>query len=314
MRVQGRLRRAFAVIVAGAGLVAAGCVHGGHHGQPVILPPPPGTVPSELSKQMLPEYVIEPPDVLRITAIIRTPLYEDEAAAEDKKVPKRDPVTKKIIYGVAQDKLRFTPLYAVNDVYTVRPDGTVYLGVYGSLPVAGLTVSAAAESVRAALAQRVAPEAGGTEPDAFAIVLDVVQYQSKRIYVFLDGGGQGEQIIPLPVTGSETVLDALATVGGLPPVASKRNVWVARRTPHAGQPEQILPVDYVGISQHGITTTNYQLMPGDRVYVKAQRLVTIDNTLARVLAPIDKIFGVTLLGTSTVNQINGRGNGFGGGF
>ena len=103
----------------------------------------------------------------------------------------------------------------------------------------------------------------------------------------------------------------MSNVFGLPDVASKRNIWVARRTPHPGQPWQILPVHSVGLSQHGITTTNYQIMPGDRIYVKAQKLVTIDRTLARIFAPIERMFGITLLGTSTINQISGRGQGFG---
>jgi polysaccharide export outer membrane protein len=106
------------------------------------------------------------------------------------------------------------------------------------------------------------------------------------------------------------VFDAIANIGGLPVVASKRNIWVARRTPCAGHPEQILPVDWVGITQHGITQTNYQLMPGDRVYVKAQKLVTLDTTIARVISPVERLFGITLLGTTTYNQIAGRGTGF----
>jgi polysaccharide biosynthesis/export protein len=90
-------------------------------------------------------------------------------------------------------------------------------------------------------------------------------------------------------------------------VASKRNIWVARRTPHGGQPWQILPVDWIGITQHGITATNYQVFPGDRIYVKAQKLVAIDRTLARIIAPIERLAGITLLGTNVYNQISGRG-------
>ena len=41
-------------------------------------------------------------------------------------------------------------------------------------------------------------------------------------------------------------------------------------------------------------------------------LVTLDTKLARLFSPIERIFGVTLLGTSSVNQIAGRGNGFNG--
>ena len=283
---------------------AGGCVHAQRH-QAAFVPPAPGTVPSELSKVMLPEYVIEPPDVLRIQAIIRLPV-KDEKTGQDAV----DEKTGKKIYSDKADDLRSTPIYNVSDNYTVRPDGTVYLGTYGSIPVAGLTVTQAAQAVRERLASQVRAESSGTDPRSLAVILDVTNYLSKRIYVIFDGGGQGEQVIPIPVTGSDTVLDAVAVLGGLPPVASKRNVWVARRTPHAGHPEQILPVDWVGITQHGISATNYQLMPGDRVYVKALRAVTFDTALQRTFAPLERVLGYTLLGASTANQISGRGTGF----
>ena len=146
----------------------------------------------------------------------------------------------------------------------------------------------------------------GPKPEAIFVIVDVIAYNSKRYYVILDGGGYGEQVYPFPIYGSETVLDAIGNVNGLHAVASKRNIWVARRCPHPGQPWQILPVDWVGITQHGITVTNYQVMPGDRIYVKAQKLVTIDTNLARILTPIERLLGVTLLGASTVNNIQGR--------
>jgi polysaccharide export outer membrane protein len=53
--------------------------------------------------------------------------------------------------------------------------------------------------------------------------------------------------------------------------------------------------------------TNYQVMPNDRIYVKAQKLVTIDTAMARFLSPIERIFGITLLGSSTVNSIRTNG-------
>ncbi|MGL6074186.1 MAG: polysaccharide biosynthesis/export family protein [Fimbriiglobus sp.] len=264
-----------------------------HKGPPIAIPD--GSVPRELGKIVLPEYVIEPPDVLRIEAKIRS--------------KKKDEKTKK---ESAEWEINDLPLQPVYGEYQVRPDGTVFLGVYGDVQVAGYTLKQSAQAIRDHLASKVSPETDGIKPESLLVVLDVTQYNSKKYYVFLDGGGAGEQVQSLPITGSETVLDALAAVNGLPPVASKRNIWVARRTPHGNMPEQILPVDWVGISQHGMTTTNYQIMPGDRIYVKAQRLVEIDNTIARVIAPVEKLFGITLLGASTVNQIQGRGVGFGG--
>ena len=293
-RIRGGSRWAAVIVLASFGFGSIGCVHPKqmtHHGNPPIGIPAAGTVPVELNKVTLPEYVIEPPDVLRIEAIIRVP---DE---KDKKKP--------------TDELRSLPLQPVWGEYQVRPDGTVFLGVYGSVPVAGYTLRQAAAAIRETLAKQVFADADGVNPEFLLVILDVTQYNSKRYYVVTDGGGAGEQVFAFPVTGSECVFDAIANIGGLPPVASKRNIWVARRCPQPGMPEQILPVDWVGITQHGVTATNYQIMPGDRVYVKAQRLVTIDTTIARIVSPIERIFGVTLLGASTYNQISGRGFGFG---
>lgn len=295
------MSRLLAVLLTGVGLAATGCVHTGTgfrpHGATIPVPAP-GTVPTELSKENLPEYVIEPPDVLWIQVAQIARVGKDD---KEKNNPDGTPKT---------DQLRSLPLHAVQGDHTVRPDGTIYLGVYGSIPVAGYTLSQAAMVIRETIAKQVQPETSGVNPENLIVILDVSQYNSKRYYVIFDGGGAGEQVFPFPITGSETVLDAIANVNGLPVVASKRNIWVARRCPLPGQPEQILPVDWVGITQHGVTATNYQVMPGDRVYVKAQRLVTVDTTLARIISPIERLFGVTLLGTTTVNQISGRGIGF----
>lgn len=293
-----RGRLLLGMVLAVCGILPTGCVHTGHQlamPTPAVVPPP-GAVPRELDKVTLPEYVIEPPDVLRIEAVVREPDVNPDTKA---KTP--------------SDRLRSLPLQPVWGEYPVRPDGTVYLGVYGSVPVAGYTLRQAAAAIRETLARQAFAEADGLSPEYLLVLVDVTQYNSKNYYVITDGGGNGEQVLKFPVTGSETVLDAMSNVGGLSPVSSKRNIWVARRCPTPDQADQILPVDWVGITQHGVTQTNYQLMPGDRVYVKAERLVTLDTRLARIISPVERLFGVTLLGTTTVNQIKGRGFGFGGG-
>jgi len=89
---------------------------------------------------------------------------------------------------------------------------------------------------------------------------------------------------------------------------------VARPAPADHCCLQILPVDWRAIVQGGSTATNYQLFPGDRVYVKADCLITIDNWLAKALAPVERLFGVTLLGTATVRTIQDRNTGTNGGF
>ena len=113
----------------------------------------------------------------------------------------------------------------------------------------------------------------------------------------------------LPVTGNEKVLDAISLVGGLSSVSSKR-VWIARPAP-SGSGDQILPVDWRGITRRGSTRTNFQVLPGDRVFVMGNPLSKLDTQMARVLAPAERALGATLLGTSTVQQLKFFNRGFG---
>ncbi|HTU91084.1 MAG TPA: hypothetical protein VMF69_13485, partial [Gemmataceae bacterium] len=140
--------------------------------------------------------------------------------------------------------------------------------------------------------------------------VDMLVYNSKFYYVITDGGGYGQQVYPIPIRGNETVLDALANINGLPAVANKRKVWVARAT-RAGQPPKILPVDWMAVTKCGQGATNYQLFPGDRVYVDSNNLIKADSFLAKLYSPIQRSLGVTLLGAATVNTINGTSSGLG---
>jgi polysaccharide export outer membrane protein len=225
--------------------------------------------PRELAMASLPPYVLDPPDVLLIEST---------------------------------QGLRDQP---IRGQHLIRPDGTISLGIYGSVHVAGLTLDQARAVVGQVFAQRI------KDFDPRNLDVDVLAYNSKVYYVITDGAGYGEQVYRVPVTGSETVLDAIAQINGLPPVASKRKIWIARRTPGDGGPGHVLPVDWKGITQGGITATNYQVLPGDRIYVKADCLMRIDTALAKFLSPIQRVLGVTLLGGATVSSVSGAGSGTG---
>jgi polysaccharide export outer membrane protein len=247
-------------------------VVGGHPpGPDVVLGPPVPRVPTELRKMSLPPYTVAPPDILLI------------------------------------ESTQNLPNQPVKGQHLVRPDGTINLGIYGaSVYVAGMTLDQARIAVAQAIQSRLDPEKVKVKLED--ITVDVLAYNSKVYYVITDGGGFGEQVYRIPVTGNETVLDAIAQINGLPAVASKKHIWVARRAPH-GDKNNILPVDWCGITQRGDTSTNYQVFPGDRVYVQADRLIATDSFLAKLLAPVERILGVTLLGSSTVNSIrNGNNN------
>ena len=55
----------------------------------------------------------------------------------------------------------------------------------------------------------------------------------------------------------------LADLGGRDPAVAKRIMDAYL----ASAEDPVLPADWVGITTMGHTATNYQLMPGDRVYV-----------------------------------------------
>ena len=149
----------------------------------------------------------------------------------------------------------------------------------------------------------------GHTPEAFLVVVDVAAYNSKSYFIITDGAGYGAQAYQFPITGNDNVLKALTQIQGLPAVASKRDIWVARRNPYgaSGDPQQnafyTLPVNWCAITMWGDTSTNYQLLPGDRVFVESQRIIAADNFLAKWLAPIERSLGITLLGSQTVNSI-----------
>lgn len=243
--------------------------------QNVIAPVP--DVPRELDKSTLPPYVIEPPDILYVEILV-PPVNADKQPYSTALSPQ-----------------------PVSGQFLVRPDGTIGLGIYGSVHVTGLTCDQARERVREFIAKGIQHKAA----DAIQVVVDVAAYNSKVYYVITDGAGFGMQVNPFPVTGSETVLDALGRIGGVPAVGSTKRIWIARRAPGTSA-EQILPVDFAAVATEGSTLTNYQVLPGDRIYVQAQKLISVDNAIAKVLSPVERVFGVVLLGSSTVNNVSGR--------
>jgi polysaccharide biosynthesis/export protein len=196
---------------------------------------------------------------------------------------------------VSVDLAQIRGLQQVRGEHLVRPDGTVSLGTYGSVYVAGMTLDQAKAQIEERLSARI------LKP---SVSVDVAGFNSKVYYVIFDGGGFGEQVIRLPVTGNETVLDAVGLVYGLPAVASRHRVWIARPAPGEDGCEQILPVDWKAITRLGSAEKNYQVFPGDRIYVEARPLITADTALGRLISPIERLMGITLLTSSTISSVN----------
>ncbi len=173
-------------------------------------------------------YVIEPPDVIQIEMPKVSPLPSYRSAVQP-----------------------------VSGQYLVGPDGTINLRKYGVVVISGKTIADARIAIQNHLKQYL------DSPD---LSLDVVATNSKVYYVITQEGSSGEKVRRLPVTGNETVLDEISQINGLS-FASSKKIWIARPASHLPGGQQILPIDWDAIAQGAQTATNYQLLPGDRLYI-----------------------------------------------
>lgn len=238
-------------------------------------------VPDEFTKVSMPAHVVEPPDLL-IVEVLET-------------LPGRP---------ISGERL-------------VRPDGMVSLGFYGEVYVAGLTLPEVKEKIvlhlrkwlpddvlgffeenpRTHKLERIHPREVST------VFVDIGSYNSKVYYV------QGDVAVPgrYPITGNETVLDAIQNASGLMPTAAPQNIRLVRPAPKGACCEQLLPVNLAAIVSGGDPTTNYQLMPGDRIVVYRDPIVRATVFLDRLAAPFQTVINSMLqygFTARTVKSIN----------
>jgi polysaccharide biosynthesis/export protein len=237
-------------------------------------------IPRELSKVSMPDYIVEPPDIIIV------------------------------------EVLEALPGRPVSGEHLVRPDGKISLGFYGEVYVAGLTTTEIKEKVILHLREFITDEVLGLIREdregkeekilpekTNRVFVDVVSYNSKVYYVQGDVGVPGR----LPITGNETVLDAINYAGGLIPTASTVNIRLVRPSPPGACCESILPVNYAAIVNVGDTTTNYQLLPGDRVLVYRDPIVRTTVFIDRLAAPFQSVLNSMLqygFTARTIKSIN----------
>lgn len=92
----------------------------------------------------------------------------------------------------------------------------------------------------------------------------MTNWESKKIYVLGDVNSPGS----FQYIGNETVLDALIEAGGLGNNANRHNIIVSRPS-SCGSCRTVMKVCYDQVVQLGDASTNYQLLPGDRVFVSS---------------------------------------------
>lgn len=271
-RVRVDLRRVGRLLVPLALIATCGCQTVRTPEEQIARTP----IPRELNKMSMPEYVVAPPDLLIV------------------------------------DVLEALPGRPITGERLIRPDGTITLGFYGDVYVNGLTISEVKEKVIIHLRKYLSDEALGlvgvnaedqpiTIPpvNSDRVFVDVAAYNSQVYYVQGDVAAPGR----LPITGNETVLDAVNYAGGLTPTASIPNVRLVRPAPPGSSEPQLLPVNLAAIIQEGDTTTNYQLMPGDRLFVYRDPLVRLTIFIDRMAAPFNTVLSSILQYSFTARNL-----------
>ncbi len=151
----------------------------------------------------------------------------------------------------------------------VQPDGKIDLGKYGQLIVTGMN----REEIRAAVESRIANRDGKVEP----VQVRLTEPESQVYYVI----GEVNSPASYPLIGRETVLDAILAAGGLTENGDRHNIIFSRPT-GPGSCRAVLPICYRHIVELGDTSTNYQMMPGDRIFVPS---VPLSAQIHRTLFP-----------------------------
>ncbi len=174
-------------------------------------------------------------------------------------------------------------------------DGTVTLGTYGSVSVTGLTLDQAKAAIEQHLLQYY---------DSLELSLEVAGYNSKVYYIVTQGAGFGDGVYRFPMTGNETVLDALSQINGLRPVSSTK-VWIARPTDDPGCVQR-LEVCWADITANAYARTNYQVLPGDRIFVAEDHLIAINTAFGKIIAPFEQVMGFSSFGAGVVTRFSGK--------
>jgi polysaccharide export outer membrane protein len=254
-----------------------------------------------------PEYVIEPPDVLTINAVRLVPRAPYRAEPFDSLLVRvlgalPDQPIQDAFSVDAEGKIDLGPTYGRIEVagltvdeakeaikrsleavlqspevsvslvssaapqqvvgeHLVGPDGRVNLGTYGTVYVTGMTIGEATKAIEKRLSEYL------KDP---RVTVDVSKYSSKKYYVIMRDLGKGDQVVTGPITGNETVLDALALVDEALKQSSTK-IWISRPPANGVGASKILPVRWDEIVDGTSTTTNYQLLPCDRLFIVGDR-------------------------------------------
>jgi polysaccharide export outer membrane protein len=131
----------------------------------------------------------------------------------------------------------------------VRPDGKITLPMIGDIQASGFTPMQLSADITTRLKQFII--------DPVTVNVSVLAVNSKRVYLI----GEIMHVGPLAITPGMTVLQAIATAGGLTPYANKKHIYILR-----GDRQQKIPFDYSLAIKKG-DMQGVSLVPGDTIVV-----------------------------------------------
>ena len=134
----------------------------------------------------------------------------------------------------------------------VRPDGKISVPLLNDVQAAGLTTHELKETLTKSLSEYV------TAPDVTVIVSEI---RSKVVYVV----GEVQRPAAVSLTNDMRALDAIATVGGFTPYASKGSIKILR----ADKDGKLVTYqfDYKAFLRGQHPESNMRLQPGDTIVV-----------------------------------------------
>lgn len=134
---------------------------------------------------------------------------------------------------------------------TVRPDGKVTLPLLNDVQAAGLTPEQLRDTVLDAARKYI------EDPNPTVIVKEI---KSRKVFIT----GQVEKPGPYPLNGTVTVLQLIATAGGLRDFADGKNISVIRV--REGK-QSVFEFNYQDLLKKRYLSQNIELTPGDTVVV-----------------------------------------------
>jgi polysaccharide export outer membrane protein len=193
-----------------------------------------------------------------------SPAQDKTPAAQDAAKPAAEDTAKPATQDAAKSAMTDSYVIGASDVVAVtvfkeptlsssllvRPDGMISLPLLGDVKASGKTPLQLADEITGKLRKYI------QDPN---VTITLSQMNSKRVYLI----GEVAKTGPVEMTPGMTLLEAIATAGGLTPYANAKKIYILRRD---GGKQQKIPVQYKQALK-GDGSLNLTLNPGDTIVV-----------------------------------------------